>query len=65
MAKLPKQVDGIPRRARIDLQTPAEKAIRDAVIAVEAVGAHPLLTDAVVLLSRAQERVADYLEADA
>jgi hypothetical protein len=55
-------VDGIARRCRIDLYTPAEAAIRNAVNAVEEVGAHPLLTDAVVLLSQAKDRVADFVE---
>jgi hypothetical protein len=58
----PKMVDGFPRRARIDMLTPAEAAIRAAVDAVERAGAHPLLTEAVILLSEAQERVADYVE---
>lgn len=51
-----------PRRARIDLMTPAELAIREAMIAVEAVGAHPWLTEAVVLLEKAQSKVADYVD---
>ena len=54
--------NGFPRRNRLDLHTPAEKAIRDAMIAVEAVGGHRLLTHAVNLLSAAQECVADYVE---
>lgn len=52
----------IPRRVRIDRMTPAELAIRDAVIAVEKAGAHPLLTDAVVLLGQAQAKVADFVD---
>lgn len=65
---LPKQVpraDGayhFPRRSCLDQHTPAEKAIYDAHQAVEKVGAHRLLTEAVVLLSEAQGKVADYLE---
>ena len=59
---LPKEVDGIPRRCRIDLSTPAETAIRAAVRAVEVTGCDERLTDAVVLLSQAQDKVADYLE---
>jgi hypothetical protein len=51
-----------PRRIRLDLYTPAEVAIRAAVIAVEEAGAHPLLTDAVVLLQQAKEKVADFVE---
>jgi hypothetical protein len=54
--------NGFPRRCRIDLFTPAEAAIRAAVGVVEAAGAHPLLTDAVVLLQQAREKVADYVE---
>lgn len=55
----------IPRRIRLDLLTPAERAIYDAVQAVEAAGCHPLLTDAVVLLQQAREKVADFVDAPA
>lgn len=55
-------VNGIPRRRRVDLYTPAETAIRNAIIAVEAAGADVRLTDAVMLLSQAAEKVADYVE---
>lgn len=54
--------DQIPRRVRRDLCTPAENAIRAAVDAVETLGAHPLLTDAVIMLDKAREKVADYIE---
>ena len=54
--------DQIPRRNRIDLMTPAEKAIYDAIQVVEEAGAHELLTKAVVLLGEAQEAVADYVD---
>jgi hypothetical protein len=54
--------NGTPRRIRVDLQTPAEVAIRAAVVAVEACGADTLLTDAVVLLSKAADKVADYVD---
>ena len=43
-------------------RTLAEKAITDAMAAVEDVGAHPLLTEAVTLLDQARNRVADFLE---
>ena len=52
----------IPRRIRIDLMTPAELAIRAAVIAVEEAGCDERLTDAVVLLQEAKERVADFVD---
>lgn len=55
-------INGIPRRSRLDLHAPAEKAIRAAVDAVEAAGAHPLLTDAVNLLIAAGDKVADFVE---
>ncbi len=55
-------VEDFPRRHRIDLFTPAEKAIYDAMQAVEMAGANPLLTDAVNLLSKARDLVADYVE---
>lgn len=50
------------RRRDLHRMMPAERAIRDAIIAVEKMGADTLLTDAVVLLSQAQERVADYID---
>lgn len=54
--------DGIARRADTTLMTPAELAIREAVLAVERLPPHPLLTDAVVLLGQAQNKVADFVE---
>jgi hypothetical protein len=54
--------ENIPRRIRIDLYTPAEAAIRNAVIAVEGAGAHTLLTEAINLLHQAQEKVADFVD---
>lgn len=53
---------GVPRRACLDRMTPAERAISDAIQAVEAIGADPLLTDAVVLLGQAKSKVADYVD---
>ena len=55
-------IDGFPRRNRLDLNTPPEVAIRAAVRAVEAAGCHTLLTEAVVLLGQALDKVADYVE---
>ena len=43
--------------------TPAEKAIRDALQAVECAGCHPWLTDVVSMLGEAHERLADYVDA--
>lgn len=52
--------DEIPRRIRLDLQTPTEAAIRAAIHAVEIRGADVLLTDAVILLDQALRKVSDY-----
>lgn len=52
----------IPRRNRVDLMTPAELAIRAAIEEVEKAGADQLLTEAVILLGRAQGRVADFVD---
>lgn len=52
----------IPRRSRVDQFTPAERAIWDATGVVEEAGAHPRLTDAVILLTRAREAVADFVD---
>lgn len=40
-----------------------ERAIHNAIQAVEEGPAHPLLTDAVVLLGKAKDKVADYVDA--
>lgn len=53
-------MNDIPRRSRTDLWIPAEKAINDALQAVEALGAHPQLTDVVCMLSDAQRKIADW-----
>ena len=52
----------LPRRIRMDLWTPAERAIYDAVQAVEAMPADVQLTDAVNLLTQAQRKVADFVD---
>lgn len=52
----------IPRRCRLDLMTPAELAIVAAMDAVEALPADVRLTDAVVLLAKARDRVADFVD---
>jgi hypothetical protein len=56
--------NGIARRNRIDLNTPAELAIRTAIKVVEEAGCDILLTDAVMLLVSAREKVADFVEKD-
>jgi len=65
MSNGPKDPAGytISRRNRRDMWTPEEVAIHDALDAVEALGAHPLLTDVVVLLGHAQSKLADYIDA--
>ena len=52
----------IPRRACLWLLTPPEKAIREAVVAVEAAGCDVRLTRAVMALSDAQAWVADFVD---
>jgi hypothetical protein len=55
----------VPRRNRVDLLTPAERAIADAVKAVEAVSPDGRLTQAVILLDRALNHVANYVDEEA
>lgn len=57
-----KRPDGIPTRIDRHWMTVAELAIMDAMEAVEKAGASTALTDAVVLLSKARDRVADHVE---
>lgn len=52
----------IPRRSRIDLLTKEELAIREAMLAVEALGADVRLTATVNLLERAAGRLADFVD---
>ena len=54
--------NGIRRRDRLDLNTPAEVAIFKAMQEVEKSGADEKLTEAVILLAKARSLVADYVE---
>lgn len=51
-----------PRRNQLDQMTEAEKAIYEATQKVEAMGAHEKLTEAVILLGKAREAVADFVD---
>ena len=51
-----------PRRNRIDLFTPAEKAIYDALLEVEKMPADTRLTESTILLNKAREKVADFID---
>jgi hypothetical protein len=52
----------MPRRNCVDKLSPAELAIRNAILEVEKVGADVRLTDAVVLLQAAKDSVSDYID---
>lgn len=51
-----------PRRICVDRFSPAERAIYDAVLLVEALPADLRLTNAVVLLQQARDSVADFVD---
>lgn len=51
-----------PRRARLDRMTAAEIAIYNSMQEVEKVGADVLLTEAIILLSQARDKVADFVD---
>lgn len=57
-----KIIDGFPRRNRLDLNTPAELAIYNAMAEVEKCGASESLTKAVTLLEDAKNALADHIE---
>jgi hypothetical protein len=57
-----KRPDGWPTRTAVEWWTPAEEAIAKAMHAVEAAGGSLALTDAVILLGKARDRVADHVE---
>lgn len=56
--------NGWPTRSDTQCWHPAERAISDASDAVEAMGASVGLTRAIVLLAKARNLVADYLEGE-
>ncbi|SDZ90443.1 hypothetical protein SAMN05443667_101235 [Flavobacterium gillisiae] len=56
------EVTEFPRRNRLDLNTPAEKAIHDAIQEVEKVGADPKLTDIVIMLGKAKDLLSDFID---
>lgn len=55
----------IPRRNRQDLYEPAEMAIHEAMQEVEKMPAHVMLTEAVILLQQAKDKVSDYIDGKA
>lgn len=55
-------LDNIPRRHKLWLMTPEELAIFNLIGEVEKLGAHPLLTDTVVKLQEAREKLADWID---
>lgn len=54
----------IPRRAYLDKMVPAERAIHDAIQAVEVMGADERLTDVVIALGAAKDKLSDYVDAE-
>lgn len=54
--------DGIPTRIDLQWMTSAEVVITNAMQSVEGAGASVALTDAVTLLAKARDRVADHVE---
>lgn len=52
----------IPRRNITTSQQPAEWKIVDVISEIEKLGADVLLTDAVMLLSQAKDKVSDYID---
>ena len=55
-------MENLPRRNQLDLLTPAELAIFEAMQAVEKIGADEKLTEAVIILQKARDLVADFIE---
>lgn len=55
---------GFPRRNMINKMTPAELSIYNATQEVEKIGADVRLTEAIVLLTKARELVADFVDAN-
>jgi len=51
-----------PRRIQLDKFVSAEKAIFDAIQEIEKLPPSPILTDAIVLLSKSKDLVSDYVD---
>lgn len=60
--KTMKDINAVPRRSRLDLNTPAELAITNAMQEVEKAGADVLLTNAINLLHQAKDFVSDFVD---
>jgi hypothetical protein len=62
--KMMKLSDGTPwpRRANTQTMTKEELAIQNLVWEIEKLGADPLLTDAVVLLGQARDKLSDWID---
>jgi hypothetical protein len=54
--------DGFPTRSDVRQYSVGERFIAAAVEAVESMGADVLLTDAIILLQQAKDKVADFVE---
>ena len=52
----------VPRRNRLDLNTPAELAIFNAIQEVEKIGADPKLTDIVISLGKTKDLLSDFID---
>lgn len=59
---MPEVTKDTPRRIHVELLSAAELAIREAVAQVEKMPADVRLTDAVILLQSAREKVADFID---
>lgn len=60
---LAKQVmDNIPRRNKLYLNTEVEKHIQESIDRVEDLGADEKLTEVVILLGQAKDKISDYVD---
>lgn len=57
-----KLINGFPRRYQLNHLTETEELIKKSKWFVEHIGTHPLLTEAIMLLEQAQNKVADFIE---
>lgn len=58
------EINGIPRRIRLDLNRPAELAIHNAMMEVEKMPGDLRLTNAVIKLQEAKNLVSDFIDDD-
>lgn len=55
--------ENFPRRCSLEKMTKEELAIREAILQIESLGCHPALTEVVIALGNAKDKLSDWVDA--